>query len=704
LALLLGCGSHGGGTAGGSGGGSTRPPSPRVDQLIDDSWRFYLGDASGADQVDFDDSAWETTTLPHTWNALDGQDGPDTPYVRGIGWYRRHLDVPAGLAGRKLYLQFDGSNLITDVFVNGKAVGTHRGGYARFRFEVTSVLTPGSDNVIAVKVDNSAGVDASHVLIEGSSTVDIAPLSGDFTMYGGLYRSVHLIATHPLAISPLDYGSPGVFIRQSNVSDASAELTVTVKIMNGSAGEKGADVTATIYDATNTVVQKLSASEVVTAGAGADVMLSGTLDHPHLWDGIADPYLYSVLVEVHDGGTVVDAVTQPLGLRSFALDPNTGFSLNGRYLDLHGVNKHQDHPDKGWAISDADTDADFEIIRELGATSLRLAHYQHAEHTYDRSDQQGLVVWAEIPVVNRINDTQGFADNAEQQLIELIRQNYNHPSIVFWSVGNETLLRPGPSPDALIGRLSDVAAVEDDTRLVAYAADTRNEESPVNWHGVAHGFNEYQGWYSGKVDSFASWADAIHAAYPNDCVAVTEFGAGANPTQHAADPASLDTGADHTGMPHTEEYQAYYHEAYWAALEARPFLFGKWVWNGFDFASDVRSEGGSLGINDKGLVSYDRSVKKDAFYWYKANWSSEPFVHITGRRFTDLPAATDEIKVYSNQPSVTLELNGVSLGEKSSASHIFVWQGVTWQTGDNVAEASAATPEGVVTDEVTWAN
>jgi beta-galactosidase len=676
----------------------------RVKVRIDDGWRFNRGDAPGADKAAFDDAAWPLLNLPHTWNAEDGQDGPATPYYRGIGWYRKHYTVPSELAGRTLYLQFDGSNIITDVYVNEELVGTHLGGFATFRFDVTRSVKIGADNVIAVRVNNAAGIDRNNVIVPGSPTANVLPLSGDFTFFGGLYRSVHLLATGPLAISPADFGSSGVYIRQTNVSAMAADLAITIKLLNGAADAKTANLKATILDAAKAEVLALSGTQAVPASGRSDAVLSGKLTTPHLWNGVADPYLYTVRVDVFEGNQVVDSVTETLGLRSFTLSPNAGFSLNGLYLDLHGVNKHQDQKDKGWAISDADTDADFAILKEIGSTAVRLAHYQHAQHTYDVADREGLIVWAEIGLVNHINNTPEFAANAVQQLTELIRQNYNHPSIVFWGVGNEVLLRPGPNPNALIANLTNVVVQEDSTRLSGYAANAGNDMSPVNWHAAADGFNEYQGWYFGRVADFAVWADTIHAAHPNDAVGVTEYGAGANITQHAANPAASDVPGDKTAGAHTEEYQAYYHEGYWTAMKARPFLWGKFVWNGFDFASDGRSEGGTVGINDKGLVTFDRKTKKDAFYWYKANWSAEPFVHIASKRFTALPKAATVVRVYSNVDSVELKLNGTSLGKKTAPDHVFVWEGITWAVGSNVVEASATSGALTVTDAATFTN
>ncbi|HMJ54554.1 MAG TPA: glycoside hydrolase family 2 TIM barrel-domain containing protein [Polyangiaceae bacterium] len=676
----------------------------RVKLRIDDGWRFNRADAPGADKAAFDDAAWPLLDLPHTWNAEDGQDGPATPYYRGIGWYRKHYTVPGELAGRTLYLQFDGSNIITDVYVNDELVGTHLGGFATFRFDVTRSVKIGADNVIAVRVNNAAGVDRNNVIVPGSPTINVPPLSGDFTFFGGLYRSVHLLATGPLAISPADFGSSGVYIKQSNVSATAADLAITIKLVNGAIDAKTATVKATLLDAAKGEVLALSGAEAVPANGRTDAVLSGKLTTPHLWNGVADPYLYTVRIDVFEGNRVVDSVTETLGLRTFTLGPNAGFSLNGQYLDLHGVNKHQDQKDKGWAISDADTDADFAILKEIGSTAVRFAHYQHAQHTYDAADREGIIVWAEIGLVNHINNTPEFAANAVQQLTELIRQNYNHPAIVFWGVGNEVLLRPGPNPDALITSLTNVVVQEDSTRLSGYAANAGNDMSPVNWHAAADGFNEYQGWYFGRVADFAIWADTIHAGHPNDAVGVTEYGAGGNIAQHAANPAANDVPGDKTAGAHTEEYQAYYHEGYWTAMKARPFLWGKFVWNGFDFASDGRSEGGTIGLNDKGLVTFDRKTKKDAFYWYKANWSDDPFVYIASKRFTALPKAATVVRVYSNVDSVELKLNGTSLGTKTAPDHLFAWEGITWAVGSNVVEASATSGALTVTDAATFTN
>jgi len=369
LGFVLGCASS-----------SAMRRGSRMDTSLNSGWMFQRSDVSGAEAPNFDDGAWTEVDLPHTWNAMDGQDGPATPYYRGIGWYRKHYRVEESLRGRRIYLQFDGSNIISDVYVNGTLAGSHAGGFAAFRFDVTDLVALGADNVIAVKVDNSAGVDANNV-ISASRTANVPPLNADFTFFGGIYRGVHLFSTPQLAISPLDFGSAGVYVTQANVSAASADLSVKVKLANATTEMATAKLKATVLDASGAEVVSVSFDQVVPATGNADAIAASQVMNPHLWNGLADPYLYSVRVDLLDGRSVADSITVPLGLRSFSLDPNTGFALNGAYLDLHGVNKHQDHLDKGWAIADADTDADFEFIKELGATAIRLAHYQHAQHT-----------------------------------------------------------------------------------------------------------------------------------------------------------------------------------------------------------------------------------------------------------------------------------------------------------------------------------
>jgi beta-galactosidase len=662
------------------------PPDLRSRVDLNTGWRFNKGDVAGAEQPGFNDAGWSGVNTPHTWNAADGSDGGSN-YYRGIGWYRRHYTVPATYSGRQLYLQFAGANQVADVWVNGTHLGQHAGGYARFRFNATSALHVGQDNVIAVRVNNA-------------DNDNIAPQSADYSFDGGIYRNVSLWAVDPLQIRMLDYAGPGVYLRQRGVTAASATVDVTTKLWNNNAAGATLSVRTVVTDAAGNVVADQTAVAGSIAGkSGKDVVQTVTIANPHRWDGLADPYQYNANVELRDTATgrVTDVVTEPLGLRAFAVDPNAGFTLNGHHLDLHGVNLHQDRAGVGWAQSDAQHAQDFDLIKEIGATAVRMAHYQHDQKDYNLADAAGLVVWAEIPLVNDTTASSAFTANAEQQLRELIRQNYNHPSIVFWSIGNEQR-QDNAATNALLSDLAGIVNSEDPDRISTYASCCVSDTGAVPTHTEVTGYNKYYGWYTGSTSGLGPNLDSLHAALPSRPIAVSEYGAGANTTQHELNPAQPSAG----GQWHPEEYQALLHEQSWKQLQARPYVWGKFVWNMFDFASDGRNEGSQPGINDKGLVTRDRLVKKDAFYWYKANWSSAPTVYITSRRFTQRTAAATDVKIYSSASSVTLTLNGASLGAKSSSDHIFTWSGVTLRPGANTVTATAVISGSTVTDTVTW--
>jgi beta-galactosidase len=670
-------------TAGPASADSTPPPSPRTDVLLDGNpWKFHKGDVSGAQSPTFDDSAWTAITLPHTWNNRDGEDGGNN-YYRGIGWYRTHDTVSSALAGRRLFLQFDGADLVTDVYVNGTLLGEHQGGYSTFRFDATAALTVGADNVIAVKVSNA-------------SNADVPPLSADYTFFGGIYRSVHLVATDPVHISMLDYGSSGVYLTPSNVSASSANLQVTVKTWNDGDTAQTVTLNSVLVDAAGTVVQTLTGSQSIAAHSGFTFVQSTTVANPHLWDGQKDPYLYRVDAELQVGSTVTDVVSQPLGLRSYRVDANQGFLLNGHYLDLHGVNMHQDRLDQGWAVTDAQLDQDFGFAVEIGATAIRMAHYPHAQHVYDLADRNGMAIWAEIPLVNHVTASAAFTTNSENQLRELIRQNYNHPSIFFWSIANEQRCCPDPNP--LLDQLNTLAHQEDPSRVDTLAVCCVSDTDPIALHTDTRGYNKYFGWYSGVATDFDNWATSFHASNPSLSFGVSEYGAGGSIYQHQSNPPK----SVPTSYFHPEEYQAYVHETIWQSMKTKPYIWGKFIWNMFDFASDGRNEGDTAGRNDKGLVTYDRQTRKDAFYWYKANWSSSPFVYITGRRQVNRTSPTTDIKVYANTDSVSLTVNGVPLGTKTSGNHIFLWTGVTLQSGSNTVQAAGVKAAGTYTDSVTW--
>ncbi|KAA2261541.1 glycoside hydrolase family 2 protein [Solihabitans fulvus] len=661
-------------------------PSPRQHVDLDGGWRFVRADAAGAESPTFDDSAWAAVTVPHTWNAKDGEDGGNN-YYRGIGWYRRHYTPPPTVAGQKLWLQFDGADTVTDVWVNGTHLGQHQGGFARFRFDATDALVPGGDAVIAVRVSNAR--DAG-----------IAPLSGDFTMFGGLYRDVSLEVTDPLSIRMLDYAGPGVYLRQRSVSSASATVDVTTKVWNNSGTTRHTRVRTVVTDATGAVVADTStATRAVAAHTGDQVTQTVSLTNPHRWNGRADPYLYQANVELRDvdSGAVTDEVTEPLGLRSFGLAPDSGFALNGSHLALHGVNLHQDRLDQGWAVSAAEHTQDFDLMDEMGVNAIRTAHYQQSQQVYGLADRRGYLVWSEIPVINSVTDSAAFTANAVQQLRELIRQDYNHPSVAFWGIGNEQG-QDNAATNALLKTLADTVTAEDPDRISTYA-HAGGDGSNLITHTATAGFNKYYGWYGGALPDFGSWADTLHANQPSRAIAVSEYGAGASIYQHQDNPP---TPVWNSGW-HPEEYQALFHESYWTQIQSRQYLWGTFVWNMFDFASDGRNEGDTPGRNDKGLVTYDRATRKDAFYWYKANWTATPFVYLTSRRFTDRADATTTVKVYGTVDSARLTVNGAAVGGAvTSTDHRYRWANVTLAKGPNTITVTGTRGGATYTDTATW--
>lgn len=650
----------------------------RID--LNAGWKFFPGDEPLALQRAFDDSRWQKIDVPHTWNAQDGQDGGGN-YRRGAGWYRRTLRLGRTLEGKRLYLQFDGASMKADVYVNGRHLGTHVGGFARFRFDATDAFELRTDNVIAVRVDNS--------------NFGIPPTNADFTFFGGLYRSVSLLATDSVQITALDHASPGVYLVQQQVSAQRAQVLARVQIENHLPQVQLVSVRTLLFDSVGRKLQLQTTDVSLAAGGSQTIQQPLTIENPHLWNGIPDPYLYRVRVELRVAGRVRDAVDQPLGLRFFRIDPNEGFFLNGQHLSLHGVSRHQDRIDKGWAISAADETEDFALLRELGANAVRVAHYQQSDSWYERADRAGVAVWAEIPFVGDALATPEFIDNARQQLRELIRQNFNHPAIFFWGVGNET--HQDAIADVVISQLAPLVRTEDPTRLSTYASD-HSPEDPRNWHTDVLAMNKYFGWYYGDISDIGPFLDALHAAHPDARVGLSEYGAGGSIRQHSDRPSRPVA----TGAFHPEEYQNEFHEGHWRALAARPYIWGSFVWNLFDFATDARNEGDAPGRNDKGLVTYDRKTRKDAFYFYKANWNNAPVLYITSRRFSERTEAVTEVKIYSNAAAVELFVNGTSQGVQHGIDSVFRWPGVTLTEGRNAIEARARIASAALRDECIW--
>jgi beta-galactosidase len=653
MALLAALCSAGCATAASNGVG-------RKDIILKTGWRFIRKDIPSAQSTGLDDSSWQVVTLPHTWNALDGQDGGDN-YYRGACWYRLNFPLDSTETAKQLFLRFEAASLVADVFVNGQPAGRHVGGFAAFCFDITNLVHSGN-NVLAVRVDNS-------------HSPDIPPLSGDFTICGGLYRDVHLLVLNKISISPTDDASPGIYLKPLQVDDKIATVNALARLRNDSAQDQIVTVRYTIRDATDHEVAATQMPQTIPAHSKSDAASNLTINSPHLWNGRDDPYLYHAIVDLIQNGELLDRVVQPLGIRSFRVDAQKGFFLNDHSYPLHGVAVHQDYFNKGWAISSDDIDKSYRLIEEMGCTTVRLAHYQHPEYEYSLCDRTGIVVWAEACLVNRIGDTAAFSENARQQVRELIKQNFNHPSIFFWSLFNEL----GPRTRTnwhLVHDLNDIAHdLDPDRRTVA--ASHLPAEIPLNGYTDIIGFNRYFGWYTGTIADWPTELDKLRVALPNSAIGISEYGAGASIHQHE-NPATQPSTKSHW---HPEEWQSIVHEAAWRAIKERPWLWGTYVWNMFDFVSDARDEGDTPGRNDKGLVTADRETKKDAFYFYKANWTSHPFVHICEKRFNPRPAGPAQLKVYSNCDSVELILNGESLGKRSSSDHVFVWNQVPLSQG-----------------------
>ena len=661
-------------------GNVTTPARELID--LNDSWKFKKGNPSDVQNPSFDDSDWETITLPHTWNNLDGQDGGND-YYRGISWYRKREFIPSDYANKKIFIWFGSANRKANLYVNGKHIGEHTGGYAAFTFDITDAITTGKENVIAVQVDNSA-------------TIDSPPLSADFTFCGGITRTAKLIITNRVHITPLDYGSPGVYITPSNITDKSAEVEIKSLIQNDNDASANPTISATILDDRGRVVNELSTTIEIPAGEQKNAVLKTTVLTPHLWNGRKDPYLYKVIVKVLVDGKEVDEITQPLGFRYFYVNPKDGFFLNGKYYRLQGVAFHEDRQDKGIAISDNDRKEDLNLLLDMGCTFLRLSHYQHGQYTYDYCDQNGIVLWTEIPLINYISSSNEFTSNCQQQLVELIRQNYNHPSVFFWGLFNEIDLKPGPNPTSLIQQLNILAHSEDPIRLTTAA--TLLNEKPINWIPDVLSWNKYMGWYVGNYNDFAGWIDNLHTSHPDTKIGVSEYGCGASIKHHKENPEKV----VHNGPWHPEEYQNLVHEAHWEAIKDRPYLWSTALWVGFDFASDGRAEGDVRGINDKGIITRDRKTLKDVHYYYKANWSAEPVLYISSRRFTERTNSLVEVKVYSNCDSVELLVNNSSYGTLTSDDRIFKWTNVKLGLGRNEIKVKGVIRNKVMLDSCIW--
>ena len=599
---------------------------------------------------------WESVELPHTWNGIDGQDGGND-YYRGTCYYKKNLDRKELPEHEEIYLEFEGANSSAEVLVNGVLVGSHDGGYSTWRVNITDFLS--EKNEITVAVDNAPN---DYVY----------PQKADFTFYGGLYRDVNIICVKKQHFDLDYYGGTGVKITPEVTGKDAAVHT---------------EVFLTGTDGTEQLIYQIFADGAVVLEKTVNVSETTetfTIQNVHLWNGRKDPYLYTFCVKLLKEGQVIDQRTQRFGCRSFEIDPERGFLLNGESYPLHGVSRHQDRPKIGNALRKEDHEEDMDLICEMGANTIRLAHYQHAQYFYDLCDERGMIVWAEIPYISQ-HLPKGRA-NTLQQMQELIVQNYHHPSIIVWGLSNEITMGGAADEDLLENHhaLNDLAHKLDPTRLTTQAVVTMcpMEEEYVHIPDVVS-YNHYYGWYGGELYMNGEFMDEFHKKYPEKPIGMSEYGCEAL-NWHSSE---LEQG------DYTEEYQAHYHEELIRQLFTRPFIWATHVWNMFDFAADARSEGGEDGMNHKGLVTFDRKYKKDAFYAYKAWLSDEPFVHICGKRYVDRVEEVTKVTVYSNQPEVELYVNGKLLEKQSSEDHFFYF--MVPNTGETELYAKA----GDCTDE-----
>ena len=675
---------------------------------LSDGWRFG-GKGEDASAEDYDDGLWTHVNLPHTWNKADGADGGND-YVRSTFWYRKDLDIDETFAGKRVYLEFLGANQKTDLYVNGRHIRlcgsseyTHEGGYTAFRYDLTDELREGR-NTIAARVNNERDEK-------------IAPIEADFNMYGGIYRRVYLIVVDSVHIDLSDGGSSGLFLTTPNVRskerpDDFGTLNIRARIVNK--GGESRTITATAHIEGDNAPEDIVRTFTVPAGGSAAFDADTYIIDPHLWKGIdysgktdnSDVgYRYTVTLTLSDGEKTIDAVSDKAGFRHFYVDKETGFYLNGESYPLRGVNRHQFKEGMGSAITEKEHEEDIEIIMELGANTVRLCHYPQTDYFYELCDQNGIILWTEIPLVNKVGVADGFAETTKKQLVELIRQQYNRPSIFFWGLENEVADNARSSiitAKTLLSELDDLVHEEDRTGRYSTQAihhdEPMDQNDPSNladdgalmgWKSDLLGRNVYTGWYSRyQGTTFESFVNS-KAAQDSRPLALSEYGWGGSTEQHELYPELGKDGLAADSNWHPEEYQSLMHETAIAYINTHDFLWGTYVWSMFDFDVDKRDEGSRVAQNDKGLVSNDRKTKKDSFYLYKANWDKrEPFVHFTSARYTERTSARTYVKVYSNCDRVKLYKNGEWTGDMASMGNgIFLLEDMSLDIGENKLRA-----------------
>lgn len=628
---------------------------------------------------------WEQVNVPHTWNADDMQKKTNSFYA-GVAYYRKHYVFPESLEGKRLFLRFEGVGACAEVYVNGYLVGTHKGAYSAFVCEIGSQVRLGEENEIVVKADNAARPDVipvNHAL---------------FGVYGGIYRPVWLIVTEPCNIVVNDCASPGVYITQKNVSKQSADVSVRVKLDNATLAPAALELENAIYTREGKLVKVHRQSFELTPQGVQSYVSDFKISHPHLWQGREDPYLYKVVSRLKQDGQVIDEVIQPLGLRKYEAVAGKGFFLNGKKYPMYGVTRHQDWWGMGSALTNREHDFDLEQIMEVGATTVRFAHYQQSDYIYSRCDTLGLIIWAEIPFVNRVTGQEW--DNVHQQMRELIRQSFNHPSIYVWGIHNE-VYHPHGYTAALTQSVHDLCKLEDPDRYTVAVNGYGHAEHPVNGNTDIQGMNRYFGWYEKKIQDIKPWIEKMEKEYPWQRLMLTEYGADAN-IEHQTELLGDALNWDSDFYPET--FQTKTHEYQWGVISQHPYILASYLWNMFDFAVPQWKRGGVDARNMKGLITFDRKIRKDAFYWYKANWSKEPVLYLTQRRNTERERRETSVTVYSNLGTPRVFLNGRELdGVRKGYTDVhYIFDQVTLAEGRNVLRAVIVSDGKEYTDEIVW--
>ncbi len=691
---------------------------------INDNWLYYKGDIQNGEAVTLNTNDFHSVSIPHTYNAYDGQDGGGATFVgtfyKGLNWYRKVLTTDARYTGKQVTLYFEGVSRTCEVYVNGTKAGSHDGAFTAFEMDITSLLKPNSDNVIAVKVDSTN---------DGTTS----PVTGDFTVFGGIYRDVSIRLTDTVYVGQDEASDFGMKLTPKSVSKSSATLGVAADVVNTTTSAKSVTATVTLKNPSASDVEWIDeipdaylpfnkadmtpggtvATKTLTFSVPANGSYALTHDfviaNPHLWNGLTDPYRYMVEIELKVGGTVVDTISDFVGIRTFTVDNEKGAFLNGNSYNLRGVSRHQDRENMGWAITEKEHNEDIALIYMMGANAIRLAHYPQSNYTYDLCDQYGLCVWAEVSLVNEIGGEGTFEapdatraeffKNVQQEMKEMVLQQYNHPSIVVWGIENECY-GTDDTHIQFMATLNDLAHSLDSTRLTTLA--TQNGAAR-QWKTDVIAWNLYPGWYGNTVEDMDTIVAGNHAADPNRPIGISEYGLGANPDHHSEDETEV---CSQSSKLQTQEYQAYGHEKIYADIEQMDFLWCSFIWNMFDFSSDWRSEGGTNGVNTKGLVSRDRETLKDAYYFYQATWSDVPMVHLNAKDFDERMNTAVDIKSYSNCDSVTLYVNDIKISTKNQEDiaqfGVFKWADIELQSGDNTVRLVAVKDGKEYTEEAVW--